>query len=567
MKTQLGAFRDKYLAALIGLLLLAGTTYGQSYQSINAYGYKWQRGIFQYNLGVPNDTLAVPVTQLLVPHIATKDSVLYVWSVAAQRWVAVGTGVASGSSNYIQNQYISKQTANAWFDTAKVARLNVLGRLYVENTEPSFYYTPFRATSTATNAGILFSNLPAWDSRLSSTLYSNQSPPLNGSTRNQSGAAVNFYRFLYQNEWDTMRIDYSHHLQQYYRYNFDTVVKVFDTARTVNKQFWAMAPGYASYHQYYTNGAHVRFRTEQFGNNSANFTANHGFFNAGGGTIRMEGSFPLVHYFADLDLQRDLTANKKVFKSMTAGVGISQFLASWKFNQGGVGLVQNAGNYVSSITMFDAWGQSEEFTASALSTWATTKAAILASYTVDSVFGYRIRRLYSPTNEVKNGFAIYQDGIYDLNVFKGRTYNVGNTTGPVQTAMDTTSALVITKGRTWSDTLSTQQITASQYVSPVQTLTDGATITWNMSSGSNATVTLGGNRTLFITGITAGTYGTLKVVQDATGSRTITLPAGSKVIGGGAGAVTLTTTASAIDILTFFYDGINYFWNIGKNYN
>jgi hypothetical protein len=57
------------------------------------------------------------------------------------------------------------------------------------------------------------------------------------------------------------------------------------------------------------------------------------------------------------------------------------------------------------------------------------------------------------------------------------------------------------------------------------------------------------------------------VKQDATGSRTLTLPAGSKVINGGGGAVTLTTAANATDVLSYFYDGTNYFWTIGYNYN
>lgn len=98
-------------------------------------------------------------------------------------------------------------------------------------------------------------------------------------------------------------------------------------------------------------------------------------------------------------------------------------------------------------------------------------------------------------------------------------------------------------------------------------LTDGATITWDLSVSTNASVTLAGNRTLAITNPVAGMYGTLVVTQDATGTRTLTLPAGSKVINGGAGAVTLTTTGAAKDILTFYYDGTNYYFNYGKNYN
>lgn len=98
-------------------------------------------------------------------------------------------------------------------------------------------------------------------------------------------------------------------------------------------------------------------------------------------------------------------------------------------------------------------------------------------------------------------------------------------------------------------------------------LTDGATVTWNMTTGFNKTLTIGGNRTLAFTNIQAGDYGTLIITQDATGSRTLTLPAGSKVIDGGAGALTLTAAAGAITIISFVYNGTNYFWTYGPNYN
>lgn len=100
------------------------------------------------------------------------------------------------------------------------------------------------------------------------------------------------------------------------------------------------------------------------------------------------------------------------------------------------------------------------------------------------------------------------------------------------------------------------------------TLTDGATITWTVAGLiNNATVTLGGNRTLAFSGTINGMTGTLIVRQDGTGSRLLTLPAGSKVIGGGAGAITLSTAANAIDVLTWTFDGATYFWTYGKNFN
>ncbi len=110
-------------------------------------------------------------------------------------------------------------------------------------------------------------------------------------------------------------------------------------------------------------------------------------------------------------------------------------------------------------------------------------------------------------------------------------------------------------------------VTAPQFASTVQTLTDGATITFNANNGSNAAVTLAGNRTLAFSNVVAGSYYTLIVIQDATGGRTLTLPANSKVIGGGSGAVTLSSTASSVDLITFYYDGTIYYVTYGTNYN
>lgn len=100
-------------------------------------------------------------------------------------------------------------------------------------------------------------------------------------------------------------------------------------------------------------------------------------------------------------------------------------------------------------------------------------------------------------------------------------------------------------------------------VTAPQTLTDAATIAWDMSLGVAAVVTLGGNRTLGApTNIRAGSSGFLKIVQDGTGSRTLAYNAVWKFY------VTpvLTTTAAAIDILYWYSpDGTNlYAWVLGK---
>jgi hypothetical protein len=110
-------------------------------------------------------------------------------------------------------------------------------------------------------------------------------------------------------------------------------------------------------------------------------------------------------------------------------------------------------------------------------------------------------------------------------------------------------------------------LNAPNYSSTFQTLSFGTTTTWDQTKGATAAVTLTGNATLAITNEVVGMYGLIRVTQDATGSRTLTLPGGSKVINGGGGTVVLTTTAGATDVLSYFYDGTNYYWTVGYNYN
>jgi hypothetical protein len=121
-----------------------------------------------------------------------------------------------------------------------------------------------------------------------------------------------------------------------------------------------------------------------------------------------------------------------------------------------------------------------------------------------------------------------------------------------------------------ADSATTTYLTATQTITnkivayTIQTLTDGATITWNANNGTIANVTIGGNRTLVISNAIANTYYQIKIKQDATGSRTITWPSGIKWIGGTAPA--LTTTANAEDIITLWYNGTNYYGNYGLDY-
>lgn len=95
------------------------------------------------------------------------------------------------------------------------------------------------------------------------------------------------------------------------------------------------------------------------------------------------------------------------------------------------------------------------------------------------------------------------------------------------------------------------------------TLTDAGTIAWDVSINQNTKVTLGGNRTLGApTNLVAGGTYTLRVIQDATGTRTLAYNAVFKWPGGSTPA--LSTAPNAIDILSFISDGTNMYGAIQK---
>lgn len=155
-----------------------------------------------------------------------------------------------------------------------------------------------------------------------------------------------------------------------------------------------------------------------------------------------------------------------------------------------------------------------------------------------------------------------------------RTYTFTLTPDPAQAAsvrlfMQNGSGVWLSTVTSTNETVgrvSFSSMTAPNFV----TLTDAATVVLACDvnkTEQNATVTLGGNRTLSITGVVNGMKGVLKVKQDGTGSRTLAAPSGSIVAGGGSGAFTLTTSANAIDVLCWYYDGTNYLWTYRTNFN
>ena len=97
-------------------------------------------------------------------------------------------------------------------------------------------------------------------------------------------------------------------------------------------------------------------------------------------------------------------------------------------------------------------------------------------------------------------------------------------------------------------------------------LGDGATVNWDVAANPVAKVTIAGNRTLALPSnpLGSGQYASLLVIQDGTGSRTLTWNAAYEFKDDT--APTLTTTASKGDLFTFRYNGAKWL-EVGRNQN
>ena len=98
-----------------------------------------------------------------------------------------------------------------------------------------------------------------------------------------------------------------------------------------------------------------------------------------------------------------------------------------------------------------------------------------------------------------------------------------------------------------------------------QTITSSsgsATIDWK--NGNKATITLTEDVTLSFTNPSYACNLQLKIVQDSTGGHALTLPS---IKWAGGSVPTLTTTANAIDIISFYFDGTNYYGVASLNFS
>ncbi len=123
----------------------------------------------------------------------------------------------------------------------------------------------------------------------------------------------------------------------------------------------------------------------------------------------------------------------------------------------------------------------------------------------------------------------------------------------IQIAIDL-SEVEASDSEMWTGSSSVKAVTPKKIFDAAipQALADGATVTPNFNAGLNFEWTIGGNRTLANpTNAKAGQSGTIKIVQDGTGSRILAYGNNWRFPGGAATGGLLSTAAAAIDIIAY----------------
>ena len=192
-----------------------------------------------------------------------------------------------------------------------------------------------------------------------------------------------------------------------------------------------------------------------------------------------------------------------------------------------------------------------------LSTTATGTVLTLTDTSISSTQDIRLPTAKSIADDSGNEYLKFVKTASAVNEISITNSATGNSPDLSVTGSDTNIGLSITTKGT-----GLIKFNDSAYF-PEATLTDGATITWDTSVAQVAKVTLGGNRTLSEpTNSATGQFISLLVIQDGTGSRTLTWNSAYEFASDT--APTLTTTASLGDLFTFRYNGTKWL-ETGRN--
>jgi hypothetical protein len=145
--------------------------------------------------------------------------------------------------------------------------------------------------------------------------------------------------------------------------------------------------------------------------------------------------------------------------------------------------------------------------------------------------------------------------------------NFNNTTGVGYNAQVSADNQIQLGDENVTDVKTSGNITAKKYTTLVANAYNFSTGTNNvdLSLSNIYTINLSGNNILTFSNGTPGTY-IIKLIQDGTGSRTVTFPVSNWKWAGGS-LPTLSRTANTTDIVSLIFDGTTYFAKIDKGFD
>ena len=169
---------------------------------------------------------------------------------------------------------------------------------------------------------------------------------------------------------------------------------------------------------------------------------------------------------------------------------------------------------------------------------------------------------HDTSNGLKLGGTLVSSTAAELNILDGVTSTAAELNYSDLATLGTTAASKVLSANANNLTTISGAVLCTE-----DTLTDQATIAWDVIASPVAKVTLGANRTIAApsgTSPAAGQFVALTVIQDGTGSRTLTWNATYEFKDDT--APTLTTTAAKGDLFVFKYNGSKWL-EVGRNQN
>ncbi|GAA4328616.1 hypothetical protein [Flaviaesturariibacter amylovorans] len=327
-----------------------------------------------------------------------------------------GSGRVALTDSVIQNQYTTKQPANAYLDSLKALRLNVLGGLNGQLTDTiNHIYLPVKASTGQTTT--------RWaNSFVISNRTREQDMAKNGWyywTSRGNSTLLSLNREFYFSEGDSASVQYNASLSSFTALYMDHANPRYNTGSGVMKMPTLQSGGFNSVYRFGpTTDVQVWLGIQ--GRNAGNYHSTFDFATDSNYIVRTyQGSAtrptPLAAGFvSDIDFDRNLDGKQRIF---TGEQGIANFIGMYKSAQSGSPAAR--GSSVGQVTDFYSLGVSYKRPYGT----SHSKATILADSKIDTAVGFYSYPKWEQYNEVGNWpVGFWQAGASDVNTFEGQTF-------------------------------------------------------------------------------------------------------------------------------------------------